>query len=183
MRITVQNNILAEKDYIIKNSGASKGYYLRPDEYENYDEHTKQLLYDLICSMDYFPIFITYEAYDRDVESLLVKWGIHFTMIVSTPLNTYPLYHLHIPNSKSLMLVLNETFWTAASNQFYALSISGFIPLEQVKRHRRSVMLPSIDMAVHSEVMVIFHDGWGFEWYTNNPFTLPEGTIVTNAEE
>ncbi|MCM3790073.1 hypothetical protein M3221_16925 [Domibacillus indicus] len=107
---------------------------------------------------------------------------------------SFPVFKMVIKDPPSLTFVLEETFWMAASNQFFALSFSDNVTYQLAVRkglfrNKKPYMLPSFQMRDASTVIKIWHDERGFNLYTNDrrysiikmlTNHLPKGTIVEN---
>lgn len=60
-----------------------KKLYIGPSEYENYDEDTKQFLYEFLCEQNAFPYFVLYEPYGdvtEEIENLYISEGIPYSL-------------------------------------------------------------------------------------------------------
>ncbi|KKI91006.1 hypothetical protein WQ54_17365 [Bacillus sp. SA1-12] len=196
-----QEEFHSAKEYILFEDGENVSkIYIGPSEYENYDDKTRQFLYDFICKQAIFPVFLTFEPYTdvtEEIESTLKKGYIQYTLrFESKKRKSFPVFHVVINNPYSLKLVLEETFWIASSNQFYALSFPNKIRYKLAIRRgifggKKPYMVPCINMRENSTIINIWFDGQGFNIYTNDSrystiemltHHIPKGTIIDNNQ-
>jgi hypothetical protein len=190
-----------EEDSILIDGELKTKLYIGPSEYEDYDEKTKQFLFEFLCKQNHFPIFLTFEPFDDltdELEKTFKKEKIqYFKRMEGKESNRkpFPVFKVIICDPQSLKIALEETFWFASANQFYALSFSDNInyKLRTVKglwRKEKKVPLPHFNMKDTSTIITIWHDGQGFNIYTNDlryssiealTQHLPNGTIVENG--
>ncbi|MGG4471395.1 hypothetical protein ABER68_25760 [Paenibacillus alvei] len=190
----------SEEDYLLfEEARVLSKIYIGPSEYENYDEETKQFLYDFLCKQNEFSLFVVFEAYKdctEELESKLRQKSIPYSLgYVEPKQKGYPVFRITINNSSALNLVLEESFWFAGSNQFYAVSFSDNITYKHkltkgLFGRQKQSLVPCFNMKEAATVIVIWHDGQGFTIYTNDfRYTsldeliahLPSGTIKTNS--
>lgn len=195
--IITQEDLNFDEEYILFDGAKNiTKWYIGPSEYEDYDEQTEQFLYDFICTQAPFPIYLTFEPYNdltEKIESTFKKGTIPFSLQVEGIKNkSFPVFIVTINDPLSLKLVLEETFWIAASNQFFAFSFSNHTTYKLAYRkgffgRKTPMMLPCYQIENPSTIMKIWHDGQGFELYTNDirystvemlTKHSPNGTIV-----
>lgn len=175
-------------------------WYIGPSEYEDYDDTTRDFLYSFICTQNSFPIFLLMEPYSdqlTELEKLLKDNDISFTFRVEGIQNkTFPVLKIMLKDAKALQLLLEATFWMAASNQFFALSFSDNGTYKSTKKNsiwkrENPYMIPFFHMKEAATVIRVWHDGRGFNLYTSDSryrtfesliSHLPEGTLLENAE-
>lgn len=189
----------SEEEFIIFNDfqKVSK-WYIGPSEYEDYDDRTREFLSDFICTQDSFPVFLTFEPYsDQSVklEKLLNDNAISYTSRVEgIGSRMFPVFTVKLKDVQDLQLVLEETFWMAAANQFFAFSFTDnctykLVMKKTLGRKEKPYMLPYFQMEKDSKVITTWHDGQGINLYTSDERyktleslinQLPKGTIVEN---
>lgn len=173
-------------------------WYIGPSEYENYDDITREFLSDFICAQDSFPVFLTIEPFSDQslkLEKLLNGNAISYTSRVEgIGSRTFPVFTIMLKDVQALQLVLEETFWMAAANQFFAISFTDngtykSAMKKTMRRKEKPYMLPYFQMEEDSTVITTWHDGQGFNLYTSNEryktmerliSQLPKDTIVEN---
>ncbi|WP_084245044.1 hypothetical protein [Planomicrobium okeanokoites] len=103
-------------------------WYIGPLDYEDYVDKTREFLSDFICAQDSFPVFLTFEPYSEQsvkLEKLLNDNAISYTSrLEGIGSRTFPVFSIKLKGVQSLQLVLEETFWIAAANQFFAISFT-----------------------------------------------------------
>jgi hypothetical protein len=172
--------------------------YIGPTEYDDYDDETRKFLYDFICKQAVFPVFLTFEPYNdltEEIEYAFKKECVQYYLrFESTKNKSFPVFNVIINNAHSLKLTLEETFWIASSNQFYAFSFSDNISYKlAIKKGvfggKKSYMLPCFNMKDTTTIIKLWYDGQGFNLYTNDTRYstiemltnhLPHGTIIEN---
>ncbi|MCA1061444.1 hypothetical protein LCL96_21235 [Rossellomorea aquimaris] len=196
--ITQEEFNLDEEYILFENVQKVSKLYIGPSEYDDYDDETRQFLYDFICKQALFPVFLTFEPYNdltEEIEFAFQKECIqYFLKFESTKKNSFPVFKVIINDAHTLKLILEETFWIASSNQFYSISFSDIISYkleikEGVFGGKKSYMFPCFNMKNTTTILKLWHDGQGCNLYTNDPRYstiemltnhLPNETIMEN---
>ncbi|MCA1322313.1 hypothetical protein LC085_20760 [Bacillus tianshenii] len=203
----VSDEFLDELGHHIKFNGSLKSVYFISEGSEgDYVERNRKFLQDFLITQDKFPIYLTFVYYDDDYEEFqkaLNESKIEFKISLLEETRTYwtasknvryhpPCFTVKIMEAHSLSVVLAETYWLPAQNEFYAITYSEnlFFKLETVtewdKKRERSVANFNIDE--ETTLITIFHDGAGFYLFTNQTkystvenlsANLPKGTVIT----
>lgn len=113
-------------------------FYMGPSE-SNDDldsDSTCEMLVDFVCTNALFPIYLTFEplsGMEEDLEHLFQIENIEYTLRFEGLKNKcFPVFKLIIETPSSLTFVLQETFWIATCNNFYAFSFSDNIVYKPV---------------------------------------------------
>lgn len=196
-----QDEFNSDEEYILfENIQKVSKLYIGPSEYDDYDNETRQFLYDFICKQALFPVYLTFEPYNdltEEIKNTFQKECIPYSLrCESTKKKSFPVFKAIIHDAHTLKLILDETFWIASSNQFYAFSFSDHIRYKlAIKKGifggEKPYMLPCFNMKDTTTIIKLWHDGQGFHLYTNDPRYstiekltnhLPNGTIIENKE-
>ncbi|MGB6407400.1 MAG: hypothetical protein WBF39_07980 [Planococcus donghaensis] len=172
-------------------------WYIGPD---GDSDETRKFLTDFISAQDSFPVFLVMEPFG-DVSSELVRLlednRIAFTIRTEGMKNkSIPVLKIMLKDAHSLKLIIDETFWIANSNNFYALSFSDNCIYKSATRktlwgRKKPLVHPFFEMKEASTVISIWYDGDGFNLYTNDlryktmeslKGYLPEGTSVAEVD-
>jgi hypothetical protein len=194
-----QEEFNSDEEYILfDNVQKVSKLYIGPSEYDDYDDETRQFLYDFICKETLFPAYLTFEPYNdltEEIENAFKKECIQYSLrFESAKKKSFPVFNAIINDEHSLKLILEETFWIASSNQFYAFSFSDNISYKlAIKKGlfggKKPYTLPCFNMKDTTTIIKLWHDGQGFNLYTNDPRYstiemlinhLPNGTIIEN---
>lgn len=189
----------SEEEFIIFNDSQKVSkWYIGPSDYEDYDDRTRKFLSEFICTQDSFPVFLTFEPYSDQavkLEKLLNDNAIsHTSRVEGIGSRMFPVFTITLKGVQDLQLVLEETFWMAAANQFFAFSFTDnctykLAMKKTIMRKEKPYMLPYFQMEENSTVIITWHDGQGFNLYTSNEryktlerliSHLPTSTIVEN---
>ena len=176
-------------------------FYMGPSETVNDLDSTCEILADFICTKALFPLYLTFEPFtgmEDDLERLLHGKNIDYSLRFEGLKNKrFPVFKLTIETPSSLTFVLQETFWIATCNNFYAFSFSDNIVYKPKIgkswfRSEKTWIWPHFDMNGASTVIEIWHDGDGFNLYTTESrFSTieklasqfpPETSIATNED-
>jgi len=151
-------------------------FYMGPADSVNDSDATCEILVEFICTKALFPIYLTFEplsGMEDDLERLFQSENIEYSLRFESPKNKQlPVFKLTIETPSTLTLVFRETFLAAICNHFYALSLSDNIIYKSVVGkswfgHEKTLTWPHFDMNAASTVIEIWHDGDGFNLYTN----------------
>ncbi|WP_445493237.1 hypothetical protein [Niallia sp. 03133] len=194
-----QEELNTDEEYILfDNVQKISKLYIGPSEYNDYDDETRLFLYDFIRNQALFPIFLTFEPYNdltEEIEYTFQKECVQYSLrFESTKNKSFPVFNVIINDPHSLKLTLEETFWIASSNQFYAFSFSDNISYKlAIKKGvlggKKPYMLPCFNMKDTFTIIKLWHDGQGFNLYSNDTRYstiemltnhLPNGTIIEN---
>lgn len=194
-----QEEFNSDEEYILfDNVQKVSKLYIGPSEYDDYDDETRQFLYDFICNEALFPAYLTFEPYNdltEEIENAFKKECIQYSLrFESAKKKSFPVFNAIINDEHTLKFILEETFWIASSNQFYAFSFSDNISYKlAIKKGlfggKKPYMLPCFNMKDTTTIIKLWHDGQGFNLYTNDPRYstiemltnhLPNGTIIEN---
>ncbi|MGE6370916.1 hypothetical protein ACQKDD_17360 [Planococcus kocurii] len=183
---------------IFNDSQKVSKWYIGPSDYEDYSDRTREFLSEFIRMQDSFPVFLTFEPYSDQavkLEKLLNDNAISYTSRVEgIGSRMFPVFTITLKDVQDLQLVLEETFWMAAANQFFAFSFTDnctykLAMKKTIMRKEKPYMLPYFQMEENSTVITTWHDGQGFNLYTSNEryktlerliSHLPTSTIVEN---
>lgn len=176
-------------------------FYIGPSESVNDPDSTREMLVDFICTKALFPIYLIFEpvtGMEDDLERLFQGENIEYSLRFEGLKNKrFPVFKLTIETPFSLAFVLQETFWIATCNNFYAFSFSDNIVYKPVIGkswfgREKTWIWPNFDMDGASTVIEIWHDGDGMNIYTTEPhfstienlasYFPPETSIVNNED-
>jgi hypothetical protein len=176
----------------------------------DYVEENKIFLRDFLIAQNRYPLYLTFVVYDEQTEeysALLKKNKIDFTLNELEEKVSYfnilgkyqyhpPCFSVSIHDADSLSLVLEETFWLPAQNEFYSISYCDNLRfhLEKVKEwgRKRDRSIPIFRIDHDTTMITIFHDGAGFFLLSNEEkFStverlcshLPAGTVITQIND
>ncbi|MED4697195.1 hypothetical protein [Peribacillus frigoritolerans] len=184
-------------------------YFIAADG-EDYVEENKNLLLDFLFSQNKYPLFISFIVYEDQTDeyiAFLKENKIDFTLNYLEEKRTYydffgkhqyhpPCFTAKIKDSNSLALILNETFWLPAQNEFYSISFSDNLMfelgevIEWGRKRRRSI--PIFKTKGETTIITICHDGAGFYLFSNDEkyfpldkfiSNLPRGTVITQIND
>jgi len=151
-------------------------FYMGPPDTVNDSAATCEILVEFICTKALFPIYLTFEplsGMEDDLERLFQSQNIEYSLRFEGLKNKrFPVFNLTIESPSSLTLVLRETFLAAICNHFYAFSLSDNIVYKPVTikgwfGREKTWIWPHFDMNAASTIIEIWHDGDGFNLYTN----------------
>ncbi|MGM0890500.1 MAG: hypothetical protein ACQEW5_27060 [Bacillota bacterium] len=195
--------------YISLDEELDTAYFIAADG-EDYVEENKNLLLDFLFSQNKYPLFISFIVYEDQTDEYITFFKenkIDFTLNHLEEKRTYydffgkhqyhpPCFTVKIKDSNSLALILNETFWLPAQNEFYSISFSDNLMfelgevIEWGRKRKRSI--PIFKTKGETTFITIFHDGAGFYLFSNDEkyFTLdkfisnlPRGTVITQIND
>lgn len=184
-------------------------YFIAADG-EDYVEENKNLLLDFLFSQNKYSLFISFIVYEDQTDeyiAFLKENKIDFTLNYLEEKRTYydffgkhqyhpPCFTAKIKDSNSLALILNETFWLPAQNEFYSISFSDNLMfelgevIEWGRKRRRSI--PIFKTKGETTIITICHDGAGFYLFSNDEkyfpldkfiSNLPRGTVITQIND
>lgn len=178
-------------------------FYMGPSESnDNIDSNsTCEMLVKFVCTNALFPIYLTFEplsGMEEDLKRLFQIENIEHTLRFEGLKNKrFPVFKLTIETPSSLTFVLQETFWIATCNNFYAFSFSDNIVYKPVIEQswfgrEKTWIWPHLDMNGASTVIEIWYDADGFNLYTTEPHFstiekltsyFPSETSIVNNED
>ena len=178
-------------------------FYIGPSESANdsNSDTTCEMLIDFICTKALFPLYLIFEPFggmEEEFERLFkgknIEYALRFEGLKD---KRFPVFKLTIETPSSLAFVLQETFWIATCNNFYAFSFSDNIVYKpgiykSWFGREKTWIWPHFNMNGASTVIEIWNDGDGFNLYTTEPrFStieklasyFPPKTSVVNNED
>jgi hypothetical protein len=208
----VSEKLIDELDHFISFDGKiQKAYYINAStDGGDYVEENQQFLRDFLISQYKFPLYLTFILYDDQVEEyqdMLKRNSLDFTQFYLEENRSYfditgrhkyhpPCFLVKIYDSKSISLLLDQTFWLPAQNEFYSISYSDNLnfKLEKVKEWGRKTdrSVPIFKAENDTTFITIYHDGAGFYLFSNEEkyssieklsASLPQGTIITQIND
>ncbi|MBT2632801.1 hypothetical protein J7E76_27660 [Bacillus sp. ISL-101] len=195
--------------YISLDGELDIAYFIAVDG-EDYVEENKNFLLDFLLFQNKYPLFISFIVYEDQTDeyiTFLKENKFDFTLNYLEEKRTYydflgkhlyhpPCFTAKIEDSNSLALILNETFWLPAQNEFYSISFSDNLMfelgevIEWGRKRKRSI--PIFKTMGETTFITIFHDGAGCYLFSNDEkyFTLdkfisnlPRGTVITQIND
>ena len=157
-------------------------------------EMDRDFLTDFMCSQNSFPVYLIVETFGditKELTALLEDQKLSYTFRQEGPTNkTFPVLKAVINDAHSFKLVIKETCWIAVANNFFSLSFSDNCQYKTAMRktiwgREKPYVHPFYCMKEPSTVIHIWHDGDGFNLFSNEPRYktfeslvqhLPEGT-------
>lgn len=207
----INEDFLNQNGHHLKLNGEIKSVFFIGEGTEgDYVKHNLNFLQDFLITQDVYPLYLTfvcvddYEGIQTALENLEVNYKIRFLDEVQTYWTAFkkvkyhpPYFTVQIKDSRSLIDVLEETFWLAASlNEFYTISYSENLSfqldtvIEWGKKRERSRPIFKIDEK--TTFITIFHDGNAFYLFSNQEkystvkslcSNLPKGTVITQIND
>ncbi|SEN96879.1 hypothetical protein SAMN05192533_1338 [Mesobacillus persicus] len=185
-------------------------YFIGEGTEGDYVDSNKSYLLDFLMAQNQYPLYLTFIPYDDQVEEFITflqenKMDYRFFHLEET--RTYytlfkkhqyhpPCFVVEVIDSLSLKLLVEETFWLPAQNEFYAISYSDNIAfrLESVKEwgRKKERSIPVFKVEGDTTFIMIFHDGAGFYLFSNEEkystveelcSRLPKGTVITQIND
>lgn len=206
----VTNKFIGDLGHYIRVDGElENAYYLNATE-EDYLENNKDFLLEFLLHENRYPLFVTFIVYDDQTDeyiTFLKKNKIEFVLNKLDEKRTYydfsgkhqyhpPCFTAKIEDYNSLALLLNETYWLPAQNEFYSISFSDSLTFETEEviewKRKRKRSIASFKIDGNTSFILIEHDGAGFYLLSNEekyfPLTkfisnLPKGTVVTQIND
>lgn len=188
-----------EIDYCEFEGEVRSRYYISPSSEDDYTKETKDFLLEFLSKRNIYPIYITFESYNNFNKIVKVLNKEHILYVVRKAKNNqYPVFFVTVENQKSLELIIEETFHLATENQFFAISFADNITYKMkifknmmLGKKEIEAEIPHVIMKDDSTVIVIYHDGLGFNIFSNdkNYSTISElykhiseGTFINSQE-
>ncbi len=197
-------------DDVIKVDGNIQSLYCISEGTEgDYVESNMQFLQDFLIAQQRYPLYITFVAYDNyeDMRITFDKLSVDYTIEFLKELQFYwidgktvqyhpPCFKIKVMDMHTLQIVLKETFWLAAQNQFYAISCFDNLTFktESVMRwgKKQEYSIPHFAVDEDTTFFTIFHDGAGFYIFSSEKkyssiqslcSYLPKGTVITQIND
>ncbi|MED4227828.1 hypothetical protein [Neobacillus cucumis] len=207
----ITEDFLNANGHHIKMDGKIKSvFFIGEGTEEDYVKHNLNFLQQFLITQNVYPLYLTfvcvddYEEIQTAFDNLAINYKIRFLDEVQTYWTAFkkvkyhpPYFTVKITDSRSLIYVLEETYWLAASlNEFYTISYSENLSfqldtvIEWGKKRERSIPIFKIDE--NTTFITIFHDGNGFYLFTNQEkystvkslcSNLPKGTVITQIND
>ena len=159
----------APRNYLVLEMGA-----------DDYVERNRQLLYDFLCVQERFPLYLSFTVYEGMYEELHAMFcanHIEHTVETSEVKDNYSSYYPHcfrvvVKDVIELELLLKETFWLPAQNEFYAISFTDnlwFVTKEVPigKKRTTKVSVPTFKTDEPATFFIIEGDAQGFYLFSN----------------
>lgn len=196
--------------HIRRNGNIKSVYFLCEGTEGDYVENNKRFLQDFLIAQEKYPLYLTFITYDDNTDeciSFFKKNEIDYTLIHLEEKRTYytafkkhhyqpPCFTVKIKDLRSLILVLEETYWLPTQNEFYAIAYSDNLlfrlgnVIEWGKKKERSIAIFNTDE--ETTFITIFHDGNGFYLFSNQEkyltleglcANLPKRTVITQIND
>lgn len=140
------------------------------DEKGSYQSASNRVLKQFLTRLNRFPIFITFgEVFtDDEVEPFFQENILSYTKFRP---NKSPYYSVQVNHARELELLLDETYWYAAQNDFYFLSFTKLLTFESrmVRRwfFKKERVVPVIHTTEEMSFITIEHDFMGYYLFSN----------------
>lgn len=206
----VSNKFLGELEHYIRFDGKLDNAYFISADGEDYVEQNKNFLLKFLLCQNKYPLFINFIVYEDQTDeyiAFLHEKKIEFTLSILEEKRTYydfsgkhqyhpPCFTAKVKDSNSLTLLLNETYWLPAQNEFFSISFSDNLNFESEeviewgRKRKRSVA--TFKIGLETTFITIVHDGAGFYLFSNAEkyfplenfvSTLPKGTVITQIND
>lgn len=158
----------------------------------------RDLLVDFLCAQNSYPIYLIAETFgdvSKEITNLMEDHDIAYSVrMEGTKNKAFPVLKVVLKDAHSLRVVIEKTYWIAVANNFFSLSFSDNCQYKTAMRktiwgREKPYVHPFYTMKEPSTVVLIWHDGDGFNLFTNEPRYktfenlaqhLPEGTFAVN---
>lgn len=172
-------------EYPILDSGSDLAkLYVSPMNDEHYDVETQEILIQFIMSQNRFPVHLTIELFSGvsdELKASFQKQAIsHSITNEQTGRKHTTVFRAILGNPDAVDFAITKTFWIACTNQFYALSSPVSLSYSEVQstgwlRRKKQVLRPLLNTPSHASLIVVWHDGQGFNLYTSEEkYATPE---------
>ncbi|WP_214855065.1 hypothetical protein [Exiguobacterium sp. s166] len=141
------------------------------DEKRDYQADSNDVLKHFLIRLNRFPIFVTFGGgfTDEDIELFFQREKLSYTK--SSPDKRRPYYSVQVNDASELELLLDETYWYAAANDFYFLSFTNRLTFESrmVKRWflKKEMIVPVVNTTDEMSFIRIEHDFMGYYLFSN----------------
>ncbi|MFP3355806.1 hypothetical protein R0K17_00480 [Planococcus sp. SIMBA_143] len=168
-------NLKAEYPMFDSGSDLAK-LYVSPVNDEYYDVETQEILTHFLIAQNRFPIHLTIELFSGvfdELKTSFQKQGINHSITNEQKgrKNTI-VFRAILENPAALSFAIAKTFWIACANQFYAISYPDILSYATVQStgwfgRKKQLLRPHVNIQSPSSLIVIWHDGQGFNLYTD----------------
>lgn len=149
--------------------------YVSPVNDEHYDVETQQILTHFLIAQNRFPVHLTIELFSGvhdELKTSFQKQGISNS--ITTEQNGHKhtsVFRAILENPIALSFAIAKTFWIACANQFYAVSYPDSLSYTTEQStgwfgRKKQILRPYVNIQNPSSLIVIWHDGQGFNLYT-----------------
>lgn len=185
-------------------------YFINEGSHDDYVEGNKDYLIDFLITQDKYPLYLTLVYIDdepQEIIKFLIDNKIDYELKYLEEKRAYytlfkkhqyhpPCFTVQINDAYSLRQIIDETYWLAAQNDFYAISYSNNIVFKQEmvkewgKPRERSI--PGFRIENDTTFVTVTHDGNGFYLFSNEEkfstvkalcMHLPDKTIITQIND
>lgn len=149
--------------------------YVSPVNDEHYDIETQQILIHFLIAQNKFPVHLTIELFpgvSAELKASFQKQGINHSVTNEQKHKNTAVFRAILESPASLSFAIAKTFWIACANQFYAISYPDNLSYIRVQStgwfgRKKQILRPHINIQNPSSLIVIWHDGQGFNLYTD----------------
>ncbi|WP_026828552.1 hypothetical protein [Exiguobacterium artemiae] len=140
------------------------------DEKGSYQIASNRVLKQFLTRLNRFPIFITFGGVftEDEVEPFFQENNLSYTKFRP---NKRPYYSVQVNHARELELLLDETYWYAAQNDFYFLSFTNLLTFElrMVKGwfFKKERIVPVIHTTEEMSFITIEGDFMGYYLFSN----------------
>lgn len=140
------------------------------DEKRDYQDDSNDVLKHFLMRLNRYPVFITFGGgfIDEEVEAFLQREDLSYTKIQP---DKRPYYSVQVNHARELELLLDETYWYAAQNDFYFLSFTNLLTFESrmVKGwfFKKERVVPVVHTTEEMSFITIEHDFMGYYLFSN----------------
>ncbi len=151
------------------------------DEKRDYQDDSNDVLKHFLMRLNRFPIFVTFGGgfTDEDIELFFQREKLPYTKF--SPDKRRPYYSVQVNDASELELLLDETYWYAAANDFYFLSFTNLLTFElrMVKGwfFRKERVIPVVHTTEEMSFITIEHDFMGYYLFSNEVCFDKEGKV------
>jgi len=141
------------------------------EEKRDYQADSNDVLKHFLIRLNRFPIFVTFGGgfTDEDIELFFQREKLSYTKF--SPDKRRPYYSVQVNDASELELLLDETYWYAAANDFYFLSFTNLLTFElrMVKGwfFRKERVIPVVHTTEEMSFITIEHDFMGYYLFSN----------------
>lgn len=171
-------------EYPILDSGSDLAkLYVSPMNDEHYDVETQEILIQFIMSQNRFPVHLTIELFSGvsdELKASFQKQEINHSITNELNYKNTVVFRAILENPIDLSFAIAKTFWIACANQFYAISYPDSLSYTSVQSsgwfgRKKQVLRPLLNTPSHASLIVVWHDGQGFNLYTSEKkYATPE---------
>lgn len=149
--------------------------YVSPVNDEHYDVETQQILIYFLIAQNRFPVHLTIELFSGvsdELKTSFQKQEINHSITNEQNHKHTAVFRTILENPIALSFAIAKTFWIACANQFYAISYPDSLSYTSVQStgwfgRKKQILRPHVNIQSPSSLIVIWHDGQGFNLYTD----------------